>query len=653
MHSGNYLRPSAKWLTSSALAALPAIRSFDAIDLRVESGFPSPEVELTEEIHERDVVSWNRTIGRHAQHGCSMQGFNVYKEMVRRGIRENPSTFSSVINLCSNAGFFQEGLLLHGRVNFLGFLSNVFVGSCLVDFYMQLGSPDLALSLFHELPDRNTATWNVVFRGLSRCGRSEELWRLFNEMKSEGAVASSVTFSYLINGCCCNEEFLEQGRSLHSQAIKAGCMPSSLFVSNALVDFYSAHGCLLDARQSFEVIPAEDVISWNSIVSVHADNGFLLEALEFFNRMRLWDKKPSVRSFAAFLTSSSRAQNLPFGKQVHAFVLKLGLDRSSVFIQSALIDMYGKCCDIHGSVQVFDEITERNTEGCNALIGAFLQSGLVDDAIEMFRFMVDEGIRPDEVTFSLVTKALSLSAEACTSNCQLLHGSLIRSGFESNDTVLCSLIAAYSRSGQIELAHQILMQIPAPNSVCYTAFISGCARNGMGREGLEMLEVMIHKGLKPDAITFLSVLAGCDHSGLVEEGRAVFKTMKDGYEIEPDQRHYSCMINLLGRAGLLKEAEKMLELAPDGADSVMWSSILKSSRVHGNTDMGRKAAKALMELEPENPVVYSHILSFYSEIGDVKSQNEVRDSMETKKISKGLGYSLVDVHCSNFYIPLQ
>ncbi|XP_068636743.1 pentatricopeptide repeat-containing protein At1g74600, chloroplastic-like [Aristolochia californica] len=642
MHSGNLLRSTAKRLRSRTLAAIPAIRSLDGVDMCVESSSLRSEVELTAEIPEREVISWNRMIVSHAKHGLSRQAFNLYKEMVSRGIRENPSTFSSVISLSSDAGFFLEGLQLHGRVTFLGFISNVFVGTALVDFYIQLGHLDPALILFHELPDRNTATWNIVFRGLCRFRRSDELLELFIKMKSEGAGANSITFSYLINGCR-SGGFLEQGRTLHCQVIKAGCMPSSLFIANALVDFYSAHGCLVDATKSFEMISVEDVISWNSITSVHVDDGFVPEALNFFNRMRSCGKKPSVRSFAAFLTSSSRNQNLPFGKQVHAFVLKLGFDRSCVYIQSALIDMYGKCSEIQAAVQLFDEITDRNSESCNSLISALLQCGYVDDAIEMFGIMVDEGVRPDQVTFSLATKALSLSAVACFTNCQLLHSSLIKSGFESNDMVLCSLIAAYSRTGHIELSHQILTQISAPNSVCYTSFISGCARNGMGREGLEMLEVMIQKGLKPDAVTFLSVLAGCDHTGLVEEGRTVFKTMKDVYGIEPDQRHYSCMVNLLGRAGLLKEAEKMLVLAPIRADSVMWSSILRSSRVHGNRDMGRKAAIALMELEPENPAIYSQVLSFYSEIGDTKCYKEIRDTMETKKISKGVGYSLVEV----------
>ncbi|XP_077242634.1 PPR superfamily protein [Tasmannia lanceolata] len=637
-------RASASTFQRSGEIPIVDVPSYNrTINESVKSGFLDSAIQLFKEMPEHDTISWNLIIAGYARHGFPEQALDVFKEMVSQGIKENPSTFSSILDICSDFGFYREGLQVHCRVIFLGFCSNLFVGSALVDLYMQMGLVGLALRLFDELPKQNLATWNLILRGFCGLGRSVELIELFWRMQIEGVNANCVTFSYLIRGCS-NGGFLDQGKQLHCHMIKLGWMQSNIFIANALVDLYSACGSSIDVRKLIEFIPAKDVISWNSIVSVHADNGLPFKALEFFYTMRLWGKRPSVRSFVGFLNLSSRTQNLLLGKQIHGFVLKLGFDSSSVHIQSALIDMYGKCNEIRSSVTLFNEIPLRNLECCNSLITSFLYCGLIKDVIEMFRLMVYEGVRPDHVTFSTLIKTLSLSASASLSSCQLLHCCVIKSGFESDIVVSCSLIDAYSRSGNIKFSHQIFDRISAPNTICYTSIISGYGRNGMGREGLIMLDEMIHKGLKPDAIMFLCVLMGCDHSGLVEEGKSVFESMKDSYGVNPDQRHYSCMVNLLGRAGLLEESEEMLKTAPLEGDSVMWSSLLRSCRVHGNEKVGKRAAKVLMELEPEDPAAYLQVLSFYSEIGDSERSEYVREIMAMKKIRREFGYSLIEVN---------
>ena len=99
-------------------------------------------------------------------------------------------------------------------------------------------------------------------------------------------------------------------------------------------------------KKSFDSIPMEDVISWNSIVAVYADNGLLFDALKLFSIMQFWGKRPSIQSFVGFLNWSSGSNNIQFGKQIHSYVLKLGFDHGSMHIQSTLIDMYGKCGDL-------------------------------------------------------------------------------------------------------------------------------------------------------------------------------------------------------------------------------------------------------------------------------------------------------------------
>ena len=127
-------------------------------------------------------------------------------------------------------------------------------------------------------------------------GRSNELLGAYDDMKFDGVEPNGLTFCYLIRGCS-NERLLEEGQQLHCCVVKFGWSKSNLFVANALVDFYSACGCFISARKSFEVIPVEDVISWKSIVSIYAEHGFSHDALELFTGMQLWRKRHQLVHF--------------------------------------------------------------------------------------------------------------------------------------------------------------------------------------------------------------------------------------------------------------------------------------------------------------------------------------------------------------------
>ncbi|CAK7333269.1 unnamed protein product [Dovyalis caffra] len=604
------------------------------LDSFVKSGHVSLAQKLFDEMPICDVVTYNLMISGLGKYGISRQALYYYYEMVSLGIKETPSTFSSVLSICSSRdGLFRAGIQVHCRVIKFGYGSNSFISSSLVGFYMQMGFFDFGLSLFNEMPGRNLATWNLVLRGFCELGLFHELLGVYRETKLDGVKPNGLTFCYLIRGCC-NERFFDEGKQLHCHVFKVGWAGSNIFVANALVDFYSACKILHDASKSFESIMLEDVLSWNSIVAVYADRGLLFEALELFYMMQFWGKRPSIRSFVALLNFSSITGSILFGKQIHCCVLKMGFDIGSFHVQSALIDMYGKCRDIESSVSTFESVPGKTTESCNSLMTSLLHCGIVDDVVEMYGLMVDEGIGLDEVTFSTTLKALSVSAFASLDSCRLVHCCAMKLGFESNIAVSCCLIDAYSRSGHVQLSKKVFEQLPSPNVICFTSIINGLARNGLGRECLRTFEVMIQKGLEPDKVTFLCVLTGCSHSGLVEDGRLIFYSMKAIYGICPAREHFSCMVDLLGRAGLLDEAEELLQQAPGRGDCVMWTSLLRSCRIYRNEILGRRAAKALLELDPEDFAVYLQVSNFYSDIGEYETSMHIRELAVARKMTR-------------------
>ncbi|TYI94258.1 hypothetical protein E1A91_D02G190800v1 [Gossypium mustelinum] len=596
---------------------------------------------LFDQMSIRDSITYNLLITGHGRYGNPKQALYIYKEMVSQEIQETGPTYSSVITVCANEGFYREGIQVHCRVISLGYGLNLFIGSSLVNLYLHMGLVDVAWKLFDQLPERNLAAWNLLLNGFLELGKIEELFGLHDQMKWEGVKPNGLSFCYLIRACC-NARFLDEGMQLHCHVIKAGWVECNVFVANALVDFYSACGNFIDARKAFLLIPVEDVISWNSIISVYVENDLLYDAIELLSRMHFWDKKPSIRSFVGLLNLSSRREDILLGRQIHCFITKVGFDLGSVHIQSALIDMYGKCGEIESSLSVYGRASKRTLECCNSLITSFLHCGITGDVFEIFGLMVDEGIRIDEVTLSTTLKALSLSTWASLDSCRLLHCCAIKSGYESDVAVSCSLIDLYSRCGHFELSRKVFETLPLPNIFCFASIINGYARNGMGNESVSLLEAMIQKGLVPDKVTFLCVLNGCNHAGLLEEGKFVFNLMKS-YGICPERQHFSCMVDLLGRAGLVYEAEELLQQSPGGGDSVMWSSLLRSCGVHKNEIVGKRVAKVLMELGQDSFAIYLQVSNFYSEVGEFKASLQIRELAMARKVMREIGHSSIEV----------
>ncbi|KAK9284279.1 hypothetical protein L1049_023449 [Liquidambar formosana] len=162
----------------------------------------------------------------------------------------------------------------------------------------------------------------------------------------------------------------------------------------------------------------------------------------------------------------------------------------------------------------------------------------------------------------------------------------------------------YSKCGNLRDARRLFDRMPEHNTVSLNSMIAGYAQHGVGMESLLLFQRMLETDIAPTSITFISVLSACAHTGKVEEGRNYFKMMKEKFRIEPEAEHYSCMIDLLGRAGKLSEAERLIETMPFSPGSIGWAALLGACRTHGNIDLAVKAANQFLQLEPSNAAPY-------------------------------------------------
>ena len=146
--------------------------------------------------------------------------------------------------------------------------------------------------------------------------------------------------------------------------------------------------------------------------------------------------------------------------------------------------------------------------------------------------------------------------------------------------------------------------------------------------------------LKPNQITFLSVLNACSHGGLVEEGLKFFTKMVNKYQISPDVKHYGCLIDMLGRAGRLDEAEKMaLEIPDYVVNVVIWRTLLGACSFHGNVEMGARVTRKILEMERKYGGDYVLLSNIFAGVGRFWDVERVRRLMDERNASKVPGLS--------------
>ncbi|XP_022949710.1 pentatricopeptide repeat-containing protein At1g09220, mitochondrial-like [Cucurbita moschata] len=379
---------------------------------------------------------------------------------------------------------------------------------------------------------------------------------------------------------------------------------------------------------------------------------------------------PSYDTFAySFLLHSCADLELTGpGLQLHALTLKVGFP-SHVYVQTAIVRMYAACGFLLDALKVFDEMPERNSVTWNVLITGLVKLGelgraravfdqmpmrnvvswtaIIDgytrlnkheEAADLFWKMVAHyGMEPTEIT--LLTIFPSISNLGALKICHSVHAYAEKKGFKASDVRIAnSLIDCYSKCGCISSASMVFEEMSAErkNLVTWTSIITGFTMHGMGKEAVESFERMKNEGHEPNRVTFLSILSACSHGGLVEEGLEFFKKMVEEYQIEPDIMHYGSLIDMLGRAGRVEEAERIaLEIPTEIANVVIWRTLLGACSFHGYVSIAERVTRRILDMEGAyggDYVLMSNIFAAAGKYGDAEKWRRLMDSSKSSKM---------------------
>lgn len=457
-------------------------------------------------------------------------------------------------------------------------------------------------------------------------------------MLDNGFLPDNFTLPFLLKACA-QLQALGEGKAIHVHAIKTG-LESNVYVKNTLMRLYAVCGEIDASRKLFDKIPQRDLVSWTTLISGYAKMGFLREAIRVFLKMGEANLIADEVTIVVVLSACSKLGDLDLGRRIHRYIddNKVLLD---VFVGNALVDMYLKCGDVEFAYKLFEEMPERNVVSWNSIISGLVQQGEFKEALVMFRRMQAKGFEPDDVTLvGVLNSCANLGALELG---KWVHLYVDRNRIKADGFIGNALVDMYAKCGSIDQALEVFSGMRCRDVYSYTAMIVGFAMHGQGERALSLFSEMSRVGIKPDEVTFVGVLSACSHVGLVDEGQRHFEDMSRLYDLCPQIEHYGCMVDLLGRAGLLEEAEEFIRTMRVQPDAFIWGALLGACRIHGKVKLGESIAKRLLELEPERDGAYVLMSNIYASASRWRDVLKVRKEMKMRKVKKTPGCSMIEL----------
>ncbi|KAF8388337.1 hypothetical protein HHK36_027003 [Tetracentron sinense] len=603
------------------------------------------------EISERDVVSWNSMITGYARSGDWVQAFGLFLSMKKEGhLVPSRVTFLGLVLACGQAGNLDFGKSIHGRLIRIGLLSDFRLGTSIVDMYSKCGRVEDAGIIFEEeLFERSLVSWNSLIAGYSQNGYDYEAVKLFKRMLLESNLKpDAITFANVIPAFASLAN-LHMIRSIHALILKKGIkLDDDIVLSTAMVDAYGKCLDIEAATSLFTCIGKPNVATFNAMISGYNLNQLAHHAMMLFLEMLRSNVLPDSITVVMLLQSCGELESLKQGSMAHGYCLSKGFS-SHLTVGNAMIDMYMRCGCTKSSLLLFSSMSLKNVVTWNTMLFGYVKIGHSVMALKMFSKMQSENqYKLDSVTIISVIQACAVVS--ARHNGEIVHGLTLKLGFDSETLAMNSLVDAYAKNGLIDNARSLFKQMgESRDQSSWNVMIAGCGMNGKGEEACMLLSRMEEDGFKPNSITFTSLLASCSHSGLVDEACRYFDMMVKKYKIHPSLEHWTCMIDMFGRAGRLEEAYQLIKsglpensgcLVLSDCDAV-WGALLSACRTDMNMELGKLAGERLLRLAPDNCGYYTLLSNLYASGKRWDEAAKVRRVSEDGGLMKKPGLSIV------------
>lgn len=577
---------------------------------------------LLDESPEPDLVSWSAIISGYVQNGLSKEALLAFQEMHSLGIICNEFAFSSVLKACATRVDLRYGKQIHKLALVAGFASDDFVANTLVVVYAKCREFDDSRRLFDEIPERSVVSWNALFSCYVQGNFFEEAICLFNEMVSTNTRPNEFSLSSMLNACAGKGDG-DLGRKIHGYLIKFG-HEEDQFSANALVDMYAKVREIKDALLVFDNILEPDIVSWNAIIAGSVLQEEHVLALELFGEMNHLGIYPNLFTLSSALKVCAGLGLKELGRQLHSTLIKMDTN-ADLFTGVGLLDMYSKCKSMEEAKAVFISILEKDLIAWNAMISGYSSNGNDKEALSIYVEMHKEGVSFNKTTLSAVLK--SITSLQNIEVCQQIHAVSVKSGLQSDDYVVNSLVDSYGKFGNIKGAEKIFRESRIGDLASFTSMITAYSQYGQGEEALKLFKEMQSMRVWPDPFVCSALLNACSNLSAYEQGKQIHvHILKLGYM--SDTFAGNSLVNMYAKCGCIDDATRSFsKLSEKGI--VSWSAIIGGLAQHGH---GKEALRLFDQMIKDgvhpNHVTLVSVLCACSHAGLVEEAKEYFQSMD-------------------------
>ncbi|KAE9591387.1 putative pentatricopeptide [Lupinus albus] len=478
-----------------------------------------------------------------------------------------------------------------------------------------------AASIFSFIQNPNLFMFNTMLRGYSMRNMLYKALPIFNELRKSGIFLDQFSFITVLKACG-RDYNIGVGKGVHGIVLRSG-NGSFVDLKNTLMHFYCVCRRIEDAHKVFDEFPERnDLVSWNTLMGGYVFVSKANLVFDLFRTMCCSGIKASVATVLSLLSAAGDIRSFVGGKCLHGYSIQIGLS-SNLNVVTALIDLYAKTGHINLARKVFDGLTVKDVVLWNCLIGKYVRNGLVEEAVDLLQQMRLQGVEPNSSTMAGLISACPASGS--TQVVRYVINFIEEEELELDAVLGTALVDMYAKCGFLVKAMDIFEKIKGKDVKSWTAMISGHGVHGQPTNAIRLFDRMENEGFRPNEVTFLAILSACSHGGLVIEGLEIFNSMVQKYGFTPEVEHYGCLIDLLGRSGMLNEAHKLIMSLPIKGDATAWRTLLSACRVYGDVKLGECVKDVLTNIYTAHPADSLLISSTYAVAGRISDLTRMQE----------------------------
>lgn len=635
-------------------------------------------------LQERDSLAWNSILSMYSKNGFLGNVVESYLSLCNSGVFPNQYTFAIVLSACARLINVEFGKQLHSSVVKTGCESDSFCESALIDMYAKCGDLVDARRIFDGLLNPDTVSWTALISGYLQVGLPKEAMKVFEDIQRLGHVPDQVAFVTVINACVglgrigdalrlfsqmpnpnvvawnliisghakrgyeteavqffrsmieagvqptrstlgsvlsavAGIANLEYGMQVHANAMKLG-LDSNVYVGSSLINMYAKCKRIDDAKEVFDALTEKNEVLWNAMLGGYSQNGYAHEVVNLFMNMRNSGLRLDEFTYTSILSACACLENEKLGCQLHSVIIKRR-HAFNLFVGNALVDMYAKCGALNDARLQFELIPNRDHISWNAIIVGYVQADKEQEAFDLFKRMVVEGIAADEASLASILSACS-NLKALDKGKQI-HCLLIKYSFETSLFSGSSLIDMYSKCGVVADANKVFLSMPEKSVVSTNALIAGYAKTDLS-SAVNLLKCMLVEGLEPSEVTFASILEFCNDLNRLHLGRQIHCfILKFGLSYDDEFLAIS-LLQMYFCTQRRTEATILFSELPSPKSTVLWTAMISG---HAQNDFCEEALELYQEMRNSNTmpdqITFISLLKACSTLASLRSGQKI------------------------------